>query len=285
MKTLKLLSMGSVFLFFLSCEKKDVAKNGSPTDPPSSKVKRVGDENERLSSLYNPANPANPVDSVGVLHNDDVDYIFANIGPDSNHMETTYDYIEDRYGAATRADVEAQVTAHLNAPPQRPGAPPLPKHGNLYFGAVNTFSRQAFINAINNFTLSSSSKAKLVELVNILTDTLSHDIADYDVVKPMLIAWENSVAATWTGAARDQLLGTGAVARYSIDYWHAYEASLGSSAARRPGGFLRWLGWGLVGTADAIGFFVGGGALGGVALGAAGSWLGFKIFKKRGWKP
>jgi hypothetical protein len=285
MKTLKLLFLGSVFLFFLSCEKKDVAKNESPTDPPSSKVKRVGDENERLSSIYNPENPANPVDEFGFRHNEDLDYIFANIGPDSNHMDATFDYIESVYGAAARADAEDQVEANLNFPPTRPGNPPVTTHGQRYYSALNTFTAQSFKNAINGFSLSPTAKAKLVELVDILTDTLSHDIADYDVVKPMLVTWEASVAATWTGSARDVLLGTGAVARYSLDYWHTYEQSLGSSAARRPGGFLRWLGWGLIGTADAIGFFVGGGGIGGVAMGAAGSWLGFKIFKKRGWRP
>lgn len=179
-------------------------------------------------------------------------------------MEVSLAYIGNKYGSTVQDNTEQQINTILY-PVGRPGSNP-PQPGLIYFGGVNDFTVQDLHDAINSLSLGATAKARLNDLVTILTDSSARDIADFDVVKAAIINWENLVTTQFTGAARDRLLGAGSVARYSSYYWQVYNETIpDGTVTRGRGGFLRWLGWGLVGAADAIGFFVGGGGLSGVS--------------------
>lgn len=240
-------------------------------------------------SLPSPASPGNSQDHYGAQHNSAVTYQFNtisdNAGPDfSGSLTSLMNFANSNYTTSEVEEIEAGIDAFFT-PLGRPGQN-LYSEGEKYLTGVNTFSASAYTTMINSLVLGSTAKTKLIELVDIMTNDVLYDLSDYDAMQTRLSTWESSVSSLFSGAALDRFLGTASVAKHSIFYWHTYDANIvDTNTMLRGRGFLRWLGWGLVGAADAIGFFVGGGGLTGVITGGAGSYLGFKIFKARGWEP
>jgi hypothetical protein len=143
---------------------------------------------------------------------------------------------------------------------------------------------------INSLPTSSNVINMTSELLSLLTDTTAFYTGSYEMTKTEIMNWESSVmnSSLFTESEKNTLLASGSILRYSLLYWLEYDNTYLQGGRVLRGGFLRWLGWALVGAADAIGGFIGfevAGPVGAVAIGAAGSGLGFGIFRGRGWEP
>ena len=215
-------------------------------------------------------NEGNPYDANGYYHNLNLDYIFANIGTDSSNLNIynkSIAYLTSEFGSSVSGSVSSAM----------------PSNSSLVtgvFGFVDDLSISAYQTGIGGLPVRTVVKNVLFDLLVILTDTSKAYAGDFSDLKSEIISWENGLSISLTNSEKQSLLRAGAVARYSLLYWSYYDKTLW--------GFLRWLGWGLVAAADAIGFGVGSSACGpycGIALGGGASFLGFKIFKARGWEP
>lgn len=271
--------LASLFVSFYSCKKNDQLPEPQPVHIPeigmNGSLDRCPPEEDQWDRAKN---EANEYDGNGFYHNLAVDYIFANVGLDSsseNLFDLAIESLGDEFGTAYGDSIDNLID-YEDAEP--------------YFDVVNSFSRSAFQTAIATSSYSSAVKAELNNLLDILTDTLDPDYTqDYDELRERIVDWEAAVSASGTLGQNDkiELLRSGSVARFSTLYWRIYD-SVYVEGTTNKGGFLRWLGWALVGAADAMGFFVGSSGCGpgcGVAVGAAGSVGAFVIFRGRGWDP
>ncbi len=222
-------------------------------------------------------NNENPYDANGYYHNVSLDYIFGHISTDSSHGNVyakSLNYLGVQFGSNFQDSVGHLTTAEDSEP---------------WFDVVDDLTRSDFQNAISNLSATAGAKVALNTLLDILTDTNdSHYTDDYDGLKSRLVNWESAVSSSALSSSdKERLLRGGSVARYSTLYWNNYDSIYveGNTDKVR---FLRWLGWALVGAADGIGFFIGNSGCGpacGLLIGAAGSTLGFVIFRQRGWQP
>ena len=237
-------------------------------------------------------NPNNPLDIVGNYHNlallellkiqeiagkkktirlnGDLEEV-----PSSEIYDGTMYFIENNFGSEVQTNLEQELT--------------FPIADSSYNSCL------LFLPTVQNMTESIIVENALSNLFLILTDTTDANTGDYLHLKSKIEIWENQIASnfSYTEEERSRLLVAGSIARHSMLFWISYEqenpSEFGSIIiSQGRGGFLRWLGWGLVGAADAIGGFIGagiGGPVGAIALGAGGSAAGFFIFKGRGWEP
>lgn len=193
--------------------------------------------------------------------------------------ENTLAYIVSSFDQAVASNVANQIT--------------FPIADSLYQASLQVPT------TIQGLEASFNTRFFLSQLYTILTDTTSPTAGDLIGTRNQIENWEVGILghAGLTELERANLLITGSIARHSLFMWAEFEdanyqmLSPGNGPSiiqqGRRGGLTRWLGWGLVCAADAIGGFIGSyyGPAGAIAVGAGGSTAAYLIFKSRGWKP
>lgn len=243
-------------------------------------------------------NKANPLDMVGYYHNSGLNYLFekkiltkssnklrginTRIPTDGYDSELIYDASMDYIGEEFGIPIQQELVNDI----------PFIQPDSLDISGQSIMDLSVNINGqIDLLPASSNVKNKTSELLSLLLDTSAIYAGNYDLTKDQIMIWENSLINNplLTEAERNSLLASGSILRYSLLYWLNYDSNLASRTS--IGGrfnLMRWLGWALVGAADAIGGYVGfwtAGPIGAIGIGAAGSGLGFLIFQERGWDP
>jgi hypothetical protein len=243
-------------------------------------------------------NKANPLDLIGYYHNSGLNYLFekqilektssklkrftSRIPTDGYDSELIYDASMDYIGEEFGIPIQQELVNDI----------PFTQPDSLDISGQSIMDLSVNINGqIDLLPASSNVKTKTSELLTLLLDTSAIYAGNYELTKDQIMIWENSLINNplLTEAERNSLLASGSILRYSLFYWLNYDSNLASRAS--IGGrfnLMRWLGWTLVAAADAIGGYVGfwtAGPIGAVGFGAAGSGLGFLIFRERGWDP
>lgn len=119
---------------------------------------------------------------------------------------------------------------------------------------------------VENSNASSAVKGALTDLIDIMTDTTIFDTEsfEYATIKEGILEWEEAVMTNTNFDSTElvNLLTASSVARFSLLYWWEMDEQLQNNNSLQSNSlfgrrFLRWLGWGLIAAADALGAWMG----------------------------
>jgi hypothetical protein len=264
-------------------------------------------------------NPANPYDAVGYYHNDLMQRLDKKVdlfvGTETLLLRSANSTGTKRINFFNEQDVPAEILETLYQETAT-------YMGQTFGNDVRTAFVQsipletveppvvtAYTTDIQSLNASDEAKNYLTSMQNLLTDTLNSSVAgDYEQCRNAIIAIEDNILYDNAISPQEkaQLLAAGSTLRHSLLYWRDVDAELfpGENnfenfrrglnpvnqhnfiGVNRAKGFLKWLGWALVGAADAMGAYIGAnfsGVGGAIAMGALGSGAAYFIFRERGW--
>lgn len=252
---------------WLSCAKQGL-KNEKPElpDNSSSGLATEGGRGGGSPDCNNPANPLNPWDSVGIYHNQAMNYVKQQSeGVDktlSNYLGFANDYVISLFD---RRDTNLPSKLFTASAVE-----------SLLSDTTDFYERM-----INRSSFSRNGKSYLNELISYLKDTSNDNSTEYCQLKERVMQVENEIQADeYLGSdEKDKLLMITSVARYSLFHWNnEYQGRLsgGETGTEKK---RKWWQWLIIGIADVAGGIVGAtvgsptgvGAVAGAVAGAAGA--------------
>jgi hypothetical protein len=192
--TLSVVVLAMSALLWNACTKSEFGKKQDAAEKSRSTAKDIN---------ATPENPGNPRDNIGQLHN--------------LYLDTTIIYLDSGYSLPV-------VAQRMLDKPFTPGSPlSVSDILNLTTGLITDLPNNE-ANIISGTSYNSATKGYLTSIVHILVtidSTTYGDTVYYDDVKTKFVALENTIITdpVLSASERNLLLGTAAVARYSLYYW------------------------------------------------------------------
>lgn len=257
--TLPILAL--VAVLFISCTKQlRNANEASQFEVSSASFKGVE------TNCNTPANPDNVWDSVGIYHNQALDYVMQEA---SGQPKTISIYV----------GYSNQFITHIFS--NR-----VPDISSKLFSASSVEKLLSDTSTFFNYTIDNSRYSQNVKdyfkkIILIIKDTTNDKSVDYCYIKEEIVQLEDSVLndSNLSQNEKDEILRVASVARYSFYYWNiTFQSKLigGESISAKK---RKWWQWLIIGISDVAGGIAGGittgptvvGTVAGVVAGAAGA--------------
>lgn len=258
---LTLVAVAFATILVFSCKKQFQTIEDAPQAQFSYNFSREGE-----ISCNTPENADNLWDSVGIYHNQALEYVIQESEGQPKSIPTYIGYC-NQFITNTFEKRVPDISSKLFS------ASSVEK----LLSDTSTF----FNNTIDSSRFSGSVKTYFKSMISILKDTTDNNSFDYCFIKKKVVEFENTIAndTNLSESEKDEILRTTSIARYSLFYWNnTFQSKLsgGESISVKK---RKWWQWLIIGISDVAGGIAGGittgptviGTVAGVVAGAAGA--------------